>query len=345
MPTDFDTYLRQLADTPSRAALANQARQLSGLWLTETQSQKIDDAYEMITEAADAVTRRLLKLAESELGPPPVAYAWIAYGSQGRRELTLNSDQDNALILAEDFCEAQHGSYFAQLAAIVCDGLADSGFPNCPGRMMACNPDWRMRCSDWQQHFSCWIRSSDRHTARLAGNFFDLRGIAGDAGLVLTLQQIIASECPKHDSLLAHWVANTCIAPAALGIFGRFVRDADGKFDLKHAAIIPLVELARIHALSVAVAAPTGTLSRLQAAAGKRWLSTKGSEELGRAWQFVGGLRLRQQRQALMQGKAPDNRIEPELLSLREQETLRDLLHLLTQHRQALQQVYPHMPA
>jgi CBS domain-containing protein len=342
--TPFDNFLRHLDSVPTPQALARLAEALRGLWLSGTQDQPAETGGWLVSDAADALTRRLLQLAVAELGPPPVAHAWIAYGSQGRRELTLNSDQDNALVLAEDYREEVHGTYFEQLAARVCEGLAACGFILCPGNMMASNPAWRLRSSDWQQHFHDWIVASDRHQARLAGNFFDLRYIDGDARLLAPLFDTLASLCPRHDSLLAHWVANANAAPPTLGLFRRFILDEDGRLDLKHAAIIPLVDLARIHSLAAGIVGITSTQARLKAAAGKRWLSTQGASELAASWCFLSELRVRQQREALMQCRRPDNHIDPSTLPSGAQEKLRRSLQLITIHQQALRQAYPHMP-
>lgn len=297
----------------------------------------------MVSDVADAITRRLLIMAEERIGPPPVSYAWIAYGSQGRRELTLNSDQDNALVLDDRYEPSLHGDYFAAMGEAVCDGLAACGFSHCPGDMMASNPRWRMRQADWCSTFSDWITACDPQKARLAGNFFDLRCIHGDWRLIVPLESTILTLCPGHDSLLAHWVANANSAPPALGMFRRFITDHNGLLDLKRTAIIPIVELARIHCLAAGMDT-CGTLSRLALASGRRWLSTKGTTELGEAWCFALGLRIRQQRLALMQGKPAGNLLDPTTLTAGEQEKLRATLGLIALHQETLLLAYPHMP-
>ena len=50
-----------------------------------------------VADANDSLTRRLLGLAESHLGPPPCRYVWLALGSHGRGEQVLSSDQDSAI--------------------------------------------------------------------------------------------------------------------------------------------------------------------------------------------------------------------------------------------------------
>ena len=53
----------------------------------------------MTTVIADEVLKRLIQLVIKEIGEPPVSFAYITLGSEGREEQTLSTDQDNAIIL------------------------------------------------------------------------------------------------------------------------------------------------------------------------------------------------------------------------------------------------------
>jgi len=293
------------------------------------------------TELADALTRRLLALAERELGTAPLAWAWIAHGSQGRGEMTARSDQDNALILADEYEPTRHDAYFARLADEVCDGLADCGFVHCPGGMMASNPEWRASLADWKLRCTGWLQLCDIHQARLASNLFDLRLIAGENALVAPLKALIVERCPTADTLLGRWIANAAGAPSPLGLFQRLRLDADGLFDLKRNALIPLVELARIHALAAGIAA-CGTEDRLREAAGKRWLSRRGSDELRADWRHLRGM----QRRLLATEKQGNGspRLDPRSLSREEKQQLLGALTRIEQHRAALRLIYPEVP-
>lgn len=110
----------------------------------------------IITAITDALTERLLQLAQARLGPAPVDFVWVAAGSQARNEQTARSDQDNCLVLDDAFDEALHGEYFAALARFVCDGLAQCGYIHCPGEMMAMTPTWRQPLRRWSQYFRGW---------------------------------------------------------------------------------------------------------------------------------------------------------------------------------------------
>jgi CBS domain-containing protein len=136
----------------------------------------------LITDISDAVTRRLLKLAEDDLGPPPVPYLWLACGSQGRQEQTGVSDQDNCLFLDDAASEADM-PYFDALARQVSDGLHAAGYVYCPGDMMATNPRWRQPVSVWRDYFRGWIATPSTEAQMLASVMFDLRPIGGERSL------------------------------------------------------------------------------------------------------------------------------------------------------------------
>ena len=90
----------EVAEAPDADALAAATARIPRLLaqLVGT-GHRHEVATRLVTDVADATTRRLLMMAEAELGPPPVPYLWLACGSQGRREQTGVSDQDNVLML------------------------------------------------------------------------------------------------------------------------------------------------------------------------------------------------------------------------------------------------------
>ncbi len=299
----------------------------------------------ILSGIGDTLASRLLMLAEQRLGPPPVAYAWIVYGSQGRQELTLHSDQDNALVLADGFDPAEHADYFAELARLVCDGLAACGFAYCPGEMMASNPRWRLPVSAWDALFDDWIANTDAQKARLASNLFDLRVVHGKAELTRPLREKISRDSPRHETLLVHLVANGCKTSPPLGFFRQLVviseGEHEGRLDIKRHGILPIVDLARMHAL-IAGIGKIGTLARLRAAAGCTLLSREGAETLASAFEFLLGLRTRHQREQLDSGLSPDNFVAPAQLTAADRQGLRDVFRAIATQQKALLQAFPH---
>lgn len=339
-----------LADRIRRAADLGQLTALAGelpeLWLNL--ARRGDNASilgRVASSIGDALAGRLLVLAEARHGPPPVPYAWIAYGSQGRQELTLHSDQDNALILADSFDPSRHAGYFAELASEVCDGLAACGFMLCPGAMMASNGEWRKTISGWHDTFADWIMQTDPQKARLATNLFDFRVIHGDDSLGRPLREQVSEQAPHHETLFAHLVGNSCSTAPPLGFFRQLVVISEGEhagqLDLKRHGLLPIVDLARIHALA-AGCPETGTLARLRAVAGSQLLSHDGGETLASAFECLLALRTRHQQEQLEQGQVPDNFANPAQLSAGDRHNLRDIFAAIATQQKALVLAFPH---
>ncbi len=270
-----------------------------------------------ITAITDTVTRKLLEIGECELGPPPCRYAWVALGSQGRREQSAKSDQDNALVLA-DSATRDDDAYFGRLATIVSDGLNACGFVYCPGEIMATNAAWRRPLSAWQDYFHKWITVPEEKALMHANIFFDLRAVAGEGDLVETLHRFIRDTARGNELFLAMMARNALSFQPPLGFFRQFVLDRTGEhrntLDLKLAGIMPVVEIARIRALAVGDLR-YATRSRLRAAAAGGELNAADAASLIDALDFVETLRLKNQSRQLAAGAAPDNHLAPAALS------------------------------
>jgi CBS domain-containing protein len=279
-----------------------------------------------ITDLTDAATKRLLTLAEAELGPPPVPYLWAACGSQGRREQTGVSDQDNCLIL-DDTASAAHEPYFEALARFVSDGLNAVGFVYCPGDMMATNPRWRQPRSVWQSYFEQWIREPDNEAQMLASVMFDLRPIAGDMTLFRNLQQVTLDMARRNSIFVQHIISNALKHTPPLGLFRGFALIRSGEhrntIDLKHSGTVPIVDLARVYALAGGISA-IGTEDRIEAAGAAGIISESGARDLLDAWDLIGETRLWHQANQIAEGRTPDNFLAPTELSELHRNHLRD---------------------
>lgn len=280
----------------------------------------------LITDIADAVTRRLLKMAEAEFGPPPVPYLWLACGSQGRREQTGVSDQDNCLFLHDDF-RPEHGPYFEQLAKFVCDGLDAAGYFYCPGDMMASNPRWRVPVATWREYFRRWVATPDPMAQMLASVMFDLRPIAGDESLFGNLQAETLEKASKNSIFVSHMVSNSLKHVPPLGLLRGFatIRSGEHKdtIDLKHNGVVPVVDLGRIYALQGRLE-PANTRARLLAAKERLVISATGARDLIDAYDLIAQTRLEHQAHQIKHGRDPDNFMAPTSLSDFERGHLRD---------------------
>ena len=279
-----------------------------------------------ITAITGAITRRLIEMAEEKLGPPPVPYAWIAAGSQARREQTSHSDQDNGIIISDKMQPGDEG-WFEELAQFVNDGLNDCGFVYCPGEVMASNPKWRQTASVWQGYFDQWIDEPEPMALMLSSIFFDLRVIHGKEKLLNKIRKNILSKTPNNQLFLAHMTRNALSHRPPLGFFRDFVLVHDGQhddtLDLKHSGLVPIIDMARIYALAEGLK-EISTEDRLRAAAGTPSLSEGGAANLLDAFEFISNLRLEHQAAQIEAGNSPDNFMSPKQLSKLEREHLKD---------------------
>lgn len=272
----------------------------------------------LISTIADKLTDRLFKLAEDKLGPAPVAYSWFAIGSLGRQELTSHSDQDNALILDDNYDESQHADYFANLTKFVSDGLDACGFYYCPGDVMATNPKWRQPLNVWLDYFTKWIDTPEPQALLLACNFFDMRLLQGDRKLFSALQEHAIRHARKNTVFHAYLAGNAMQQHPPLGFFRQFLLIHDGEhddtFDLKLRGLLPITDLARLFSLVEGVTA-VNTFERLKAVAGSPSLSKEGAENLVDALELISTLRLQHQVDQFVRGEPMDNFVNPAKLS------------------------------
>ncbi|GHB45668.1 histidine kinase [Pseudovibrio japonicus] len=281
----------------------------------------------LITDIADAATRRLLTLAEEKLGPPPVPYLWLACGSQGRREQTGVSDQDNCLILDDRVTDAQREGYFADLAQLVCDGLNTSGYVFCPGDMMATNPRWSQPLAVWKSYFEGWIKTPDPEAQMLSSVMFDLRPIGGDTSLFEDLQAQTLEASSRNSIFVAHMISNSLKHTPPLSLLRGLatIRSGEHKnsLDMKHNGVVPVVDLARIYALQGQIGA-VNTRARLEEARETGQLSKSGAGDLLDAYDLIAETRIQHQADLVKQGAQPDNFLQPSTLSDFERSHVRD---------------------
>jgi len=290
-----------------------------------------DHVGKSISAITMAFTKRLIEMAEEKYGQAPVPYAWLAAGSQARQEQLAHSDQDNGIIIC-DSMKPYDDAWFENLAHFVCDGLASCGFIYCPGDIMATNPKWRQPVKVWQKYFDGWVDTPTPQALLNSSVFFDLETICGDASLLDTVRKNLLKKTTKSSLFIAHLSKNALGLRPPLGFFRDFVLKQNGKhkdtLDIKHNGIAPIVDLARIYALSQGVSA-VNTIERIKQAAGSPAISKSSAENLIDAYEFLGFLRVNHQANRLAKGLEPDNYLSPKELSKLEREHLKDAFKVI----------------
>ncbi len=296
----------------------------------------------ILTAISDAVTVRLLQLGEEQLGPPPVPYCWLGFGSQGRQEQLLGADQDNGMVL-DDSAEPAHDPYFERLANFVCDGLDSCGYPYCNGQVMATNPQWRQPLKHWQEEVGRWSTSPTPDAVMRVSIFFDIRSVHGTSGLCQALQRTMLDTASRNSIFLAALAANALDGSPPLGIFRRFVVERDGQhrdsLDLKKHGVMLVTDIARLHALHHGIEA-INTDERLQALERCGALAKVDARNLSDALHCLQRLRLQHQADLQLRGEPADNFLNIRKLSKMSREQLRDAFSIIHDAQNGVHQQY-----
>ncbi len=282
---------RELASTPA-AAFAGLPDRLhatvAGLLHGGLSPLEVTRTVSMLT---DGITRRAIELAAAELGPAPCAYAWMTLGSDARREQTLLSDQDHALVHEET--DEAGATWFHELASRVVELLEAAGLPRCPGGVMATN--WSGTMTTWRQRFAGWITAPDVRALYETSIFFDHRVVAGDLE-VDTFDEVVRAH--RSDGvLLARLAAAAGTSRPPLGLFHRVRSTADGTVDLKAGGVNPIIALGRLLAFE-AGSSLRATTDRLEIAVEQGGLTPDAAEQLTEAFRFFQQLRLEHHQEA-----------------------------------------------
>lgn len=301
-----------------------------------------DDTAHSISSIGESITKRLVQMAEEKLGSPPVPYAFIIAGSQARNEQTAHSDQDNALILSDEFNPEQHDEYFLALAKFVSDGLDACGYIYCPGDVMSTNKQWRQPLSVWKGYFKNWIEEPEPKPLMYASIFFDLRCIFGDPGLLEELQTEVYRKTKESDLFLKLMAENALHYRPPLGLFRHFVLEKSGAekkaLNMKKRGVVPIIDLARVYALRAGTNI-INTQERLVAAAESGVLSVQGQADLRDAFEFISTVRLNHQAKQIENGKEADNYVSPEELSSLERRHLKDAFEIVSTMQTAMERL------
>jgi CBS domain-containing protein len=283
-----------------------------------------------VTAVSDAVLKKVIELVLKELEPPPVRFVFMILGSEGRREQTLKTDQDNAIVY-EDPSPGAAGlvhDYFLRLGDRVCTWLDRCGYRFCTANVMARNPKLCQPVSVWKQYFTEWIHAAGPEELLYSSIFFDFRGAYGHLELIHRLRAHLLESLVGWPGFFRNLTENALLYKPPLGFFRNFVVESKGehrnKFDIKH-AMMPIVDYARIYALKHGLE-ETNTLERLDQLRVREVILGKDCSEIEQGYSFLMQLRFARQVNAILgEGASPDNYINPKELSGIEQRLLKEI--------------------
>ena len=294
----------------------------------------------IITTISDTVLARLVDMAIEEIGEPPVRFAFISVGSEGRGEQTLVTDQDNAIIFEdvdESMAEQVHG-YFHRFATLICTRLDEVGYQLCKGGIMAMTPKWCQPISVWKSYFSGWIGESTPEDLMEISIFFDLRCLYGDHRFVAELHEHIRSRAQNQKAFLYQMAQNTLLFKVPVDFFGKLSVESSGEhedtFNIKH-VIAQIVGFARIYAIFYGLEI-TNTLQRINRLLETDVLKPEVHQEIVESYNYLMQLRFRHQIKRIDEGQEPDNHVNINEISHMEKELLEKILGNINQLRKRI---------
>ena len=321
-----------VAKAPDPDALIAAARQIGESFARmEAGGFHAEHTMRFTSALGEAVHRRAAQLAEAELGPAPVPYALVAFGSLARSEQLVGSDQDNGLVI-DNRVDRAGRDYFATLGTRISDLLDQCGFVYCKGGIMAKNAEQRLTVAEWEERYARWITDPDEDSILRATIFFDMRAVHGDAALAHALSKRVIARARASGIFLSYLARDAQRSRIPLGFFRNILleRSDDGQkiFDAKGQAIVPIIDIARTLALAEGIAA-IGTLDRLDALAQEGRMARGDAESLRHAFLLVNELRIAHQAAQVRGGDAPDNALAPGTLSPLERDYLKDAFSVI----------------
>ena len=299
-----------------------------------------------LSETHRAIQRRVIDFALHDMpSPPPLPFAVLIMGSGGRKEMLLDPDQDNGLIIADDpMAETPTAqAWFEAFSDRLNTQLADVGYRLCAGDIMARNPQYRHTLTGWKQEIDAMVDRPTEEAARRSNIFFDFDTLYGDDSLTAELWRHILARVQDNRRLLMRMAEDDARGRPALGMFNQLVatsRDASGAhIDLKRNGLRLIADAARTLALNKGIGAQN-TTDRLSALVRAGILTETFSASVVDAYDALLDLLLDHQIQQAQHGAPYDTLLDPKSLTEQSRVRLRLAMRIVKRLQERLQQTF-----
>lgn len=218
-----------------------------------------------------ALIKRAVELSILDLGSPPARFAWLSIGSQGRKEQLLLTDQDSILVF-EDVTPDKYREvkdYFLKLGKRTTATLEKVGYELCPYGHMGSSMMWCKSLTDWAKQYNSWMNTPGENSNDLSSIFFDYEIAFGEPKIEEAIETVILNNT-QNNTLFFDFLGNDALRKnAPLSFFKKFiVEEQEGpnknKFDIKTRALMPLIDGARLFALSYNIKGINNTYLRFK---------------------------------------------------------------------------------
>ncbi|MCU1726505.1 DUF294 nucleotidyltransferase-like domain-containing protein [Pseudomonas sp. 7P_10.2_Bac1] len=285
----------------------------------------------IITLLNDHTVCRVIELVLAERGDPGVPFTWLCFGSEGRREQTLHTDQDNGILF--EATDATHAAEIRQrllpIAQQINTHLAACGFTLCKGNIMAGNPELCLSRAEWARRFSAFIREATPENLLGSSIYFDLRAVWGDEQGCQQLRRTILTQVADNRLFQRMMADNALRHRPPVGRFREFVLERKGgdkaTLDLKVQGLAPFVDGARLLALANGVEA-INTLERLRQLVTLGVIEPLDGAAYEEAYHFIQQTRMQQHQLQTRQNRPYSNRVDPDQLNQLDRRILREAL-------------------
>lgn len=284
---------------------------------------------QLVTLLNDHTVCRVIELVLEELGDPGVPFSWLCFGSEGRREQTLHTDQDNGILFEADSPEqAEHmRQRLLPVARRINQRLAECGFALCRGNIMAGNPELCLSRREWAQRFAAFVREATPESLLASSIYFDLRVVWGDEQGCAQLRRQLLADVADNSLFQRLLAANALRHRPPLGRFRDFVVARKGAekdtFDLKEEGLTPFVDGARLLALAHGVE-DSSTLRRFAELVRLEVIDAQDGAAYEEAYHFIQQARLQLHQQQAAQDLPLSNRLDPDSLNHLDRRILRE---------------------
>ncbi len=333
--------LRAAASVEAMVPLAQDIRRFARSLLAQGVAAR--QLTQLISHLNDVLTQRLVALLASQAGLDMHQACWLAFGSEGRSEQTIATDQDNGLVFVSDDAQSDRPRWLA-FAHQVNTALAACGYPLCKGNVMASNPDCCLSQQEWTQRFANWMERGAPEDLLHASIYFDLRALHGNTGLVTPLGALVRERAATLPRFIKQMADNSLHnRPPLSWLGGLETRDVAGRgmVDLKHGGTAIFVDVARLYALAHGVSAHS-TRERFEALGPLLHVPPQTSQAWVAAFEYLQMLRLQVQMQPAVADGGPDSANMVELGSLNEidQRMLKESLRVARRLQQKIELDY-----
>jgi CBS domain-containing protein len=277
----------------------------------------------------DRLCQRIIEIERKRHAWDRIRWCWLAFGSEGRLEQTISTDQDNGIVFDGGGRRAAAATRDALVpfARAVNDALDACGFPLCKGNVMASNPRFCQSLDEWKETMHGWLDTPEPKALLDASICFDFRALAGDADLANALREWLLALTRVNPAILRHMPGNAQQPAQPLGKVRDFVtEDVDGAphtVNLKLYGARPFIDCARVYALAHGIAA-TNTADRLRGSRAGTGMSESEIAAMVDGFYLIQRLRMRAQIDISGPGDPRANRIDPDALNEFERQTLKE---------------------